>query len=664
MIWLRRIILLGLVLALVGAVGIALTLQRDYAPMPLDSEILNPERLPLAAAYDILGRAVPSAEAETLRTTDEGRRLLLPASGAVAIDEALVRQGREAFYRETWGNEIFLSDVVGLFDGAVSSLELALSLAELRGGGTTDLRVRLSRDVKVGLRQYRAGEIVSTGLDVPRGEYVPLGLRMFYDRGRVRVGVTCALCHASVDPASGRVVEGVPNTDLASGLLLALSANPSALFPQTGIGSLNAYGTRPDNIVRTSTGRSEILPDPEGLEPAVRAMLGAWPPGSFDTTIDAANNPTSIPTLFTAGAHPYGWSGQAAIGPFRGLSALNNAMHGLGADTMTAAVAAPQLLGIDTEIYLGTILQRAVSPDFRFDTRDGRKPSELLWTADPTQGSPGVTRLVVMPSFPAATYLTTNSLVMTRPGETVNRLNDALSAFQNRLRPPPLAGPPPAAVIERGRAAFDRAGCLACHSGPALTSNRVWPASVIGSEPSRARAYLRTEAGIGKPVVFAPDTPVPLPDEPRLLPVPVPDEGQLKLAWGHNRTGGGYKVMHLQGLRWSAPYLHDGGVAMGPDPERVAGVPATVMAGRAPDPRNSLRALVDRGWRARVVAANRDSTEAKLARVTGEGHAYWVDAEAGFSDEDRDALVAYLLSIDRPQPEPAPPARPGPPAPR
>ncbi|WP_375461921.1 cytochrome C oxidase Cbb3 [uncultured Enterovirga sp.] len=656
MIWVRRILLAVLALLLAGAVGAALTTRRDYVPMPLETEILNTERLPLAAAYDILGRAISRAEAETLKGSDPGRRLLLPEAGAVAIDDALVQAGREAFYRETWGNEVFLSDVVGLFDGAVSTLELALSLAELRGNGTTDLRVRLSRDVKVGLRQYRAGEIISTGLDVPRGEFVPLGLRAFYDRGRVRVGVTCALCHASVDPASGRVVEGAPNTDLASGLLLALSANPSALFPQTGIGNLDAYRTRPDNIVRTSTGRSDVLPDPEGLEPAVRAMLGAWPPGSFDTTIDAANNPTSIPTAFTAGAHPYGWSGQAAIGPFRGLSALNNSMHGMGADTMTAAVAAPQLLGIDTEIYLGTILQRAVSPDFRFDTRDGRKPSELLWTADPTQGSPGVTHLVVLPSFPAATYVTTNSLVMARPGETVSRQIDGLSAFQNRLRPPPLPrrSERDRAVIERGRATFDRAGCLACHSGPALTSNRVWPASVIGSEPSRARAYVRTEEGIAKPVVLAPDTPAPVPDEPRLLPVPVPDEGQLKLGWGHNRTGGGYKVMHLQGLRWSAPYLHDGGVAVGPDPERRAGMAETTMAGIAPDPANSLRALVDRSWRARVTAANRTSATVQLARVTGEGHAYWVDAQAGFSEEDRDALVAFLLSIDGPLPEPAP----------
>ncbi|MDB5589799.1 MAG: cytochrome oxidase Cbb3, partial [Enterovirga sp.] len=376
-----RVLLALLVVAAAVSTIAALTLRFDHAAVPAESEILNPERLPQAGAFDVFGRAVSAAEAERLGGTEEGRRSLSPEAGAVRLGPELAALGRDAFYRETWGNEIFLSDVAGLMDGAISPSGVALALASLWGAGTTDLKVRIARDVQVGTRLFRAGEVISTGLDVPRGGFVPLGVRVAYDRGRVRVGVTCALCHATVDPASGRVVEGAPNTDLQAGLLLALSANPSAFFAQTGIGSLDAFKTRTDNIVRLTNGRSDLLPDPAALVPAVRAMLGAWPPGSFDTTVDATNNPTSIPTSFTAEAHPYGWSGQAAIGPFRGLSSLNNSLHGFGADTMLPAVAAPQLLGIDTEIFLGTILQGASAPVFRFHPRDGRKPSEILWTA-------------------------------------------------------------------------------------------------------------------------------------------------------------------------------------------------------------------------------------------------------------------------------------------
>ncbi|HEV7439609.1 MAG TPA: cytochrome C oxidase Cbb3, partial [Methylobacterium sp.] len=67
------------------------------------------------------------------------------------------------------------------------------------------------------------------------------------------------------------------------------------------------------------------------------------------------------------------------------------------------------------------------------------------------------------------------------------------------------------------------------------------------------------------------------------------------------------------------------------------------------DPAESLRALVDRDLRARVVAANRALPRAVRARVTGEGHAYWADAGAGFTPDEQGALVRYLLSLDAPQ---------------
>jgi hypothetical protein len=75
-----------------------------------------------------------------------------------------------------------------------------------------------------------------------------------------------------------------------------------------------------------------------------------------------------------------------------------------------------------------------------------------------------------------------------------------------------------------------------------------------------------------------------------------------------------------------------------------------VLAGERPDPANSLRALLDRGLRALVVAANRDAGLEDAVQVAGTGHAFWVDAGAGFSTADQDALVAWLLAIDRPAP--------------
>ncbi len=85
---------------------------------------------------------------------------------------------------------------------------------------------------------------------------------------------------------------------------------------------------------------------------------------------------------------------------------------------------------------------------------------------------------------------------------------------------------------------------------------------------------------------------------------------------------------------------------MGRNAETDLGVPGTLDKGGAPEPANSLRALVDRQLRAKVVAANEASAKARTARVTGRGHAYWVDGVGGFSQADQQALVAYLLSVD------------------
>jgi hypothetical protein len=69
------------------------------------------------------------------------------------------------------------------------------------------------------------------------------------------------------------------------------------------------------------------------------------------------------------------------------------------------------------------------------------------------------------------------------------------------------------------------------------------------------------------------------------------------------------------------------------------------------DPVNSLRALVDRELRARVIAANGADEAMRRAKVMGIGHEHWVDAEAGYSPDDQQALVEYLLSLEFGPPE-------------
>ncbi|BAU93997.1 hypothetical protein MPPM_5392 [Methylorubrum populi] len=630
----------------VGTVIAAGSVARfSYAPMPDEGDLLNPGRYPVSTAYDVLGRRVARAEAERLRATSEGRGALTAESGAVAIDEALLRRGREAFYRETFGNEVFLSDVMGMLDGGLTPYEVARAIVLLGGKGTTNLQVRMARDVSVGDRIWRTGELVPTGLDVPRNSAFILGIRTFYDRGRLRMGITCALCHAAVDPASGKVVEGAPNTDLNAGLLMALASNASAYFMH-GSADPSAHPGDPARQVITESGARAALPDRDRFEAAAKVEVASWPAGSFDSSADRETNPTSIPSSFSAYAEPYSWSGRAGIGPFKGLSALNNNVHAANSDTTQQTRAAKTLFGLDPQVYLGTVLQGAAAGPLRYDPASGRRPTEMLEAADPTPGTPGLNSYAVLPSFPATNYMTDNGLLASVPGEPANYANNAMSAFQNLLRAPDA--PADTEQMRRGRAVFERVGCAGCHSGPALSNNRVIPIAEIGTQPSRAHSTMRMEARLAPPEIFATDTPFPLPPDPKLVPIPLEGEvlKQVQLAWAHAGTAGGYKVQNLVGLAWSAPYLHDSGVAVGPDAEKQLGVPGTLDAGIAPDPANSLRALVDRGLRAKVVAANAASQKARTARVTGEGHAYWADPAAGVSAGEQTDLVAYLLSIN------------------
>lgn len=646
--WVKWLIGLGVVAAVlaVGWAVVAYLVRPEYAPIP--REVVNPERHP-HPAYDVWGRFVTAEQAAELMKTDDGRRLLSEAHGAVPVTEEVIGEGRRAFYDETFGNEVFLTDVVGTLDGPLTAANVVKAIAALGGSHTTNLRVELAEDAVIGGKEFRKGQVIDTGLDVEKGGIAALGMKIHYEEARLRVGVTCALCHAAVDPDTGRVIEGAPNNDLNVGLIMALASNSAAFFPNAEVGDLGAFARDPNRAVETATGR-EQLPDPKALEDAVDAVLVRWPPGQFDSTIDLKANPSKYPNSFTLGDHPYGWTGFAMVGPFRGLSMLTNNVHALNADASLHADLAPMLFGIDKEVYLAALLQNAANERFRYDPASGRKPSEFFNEVNPT-GSPGLSHTVALPTFPNSSYVSPNSLWITVPGKPVWRDVNAISAFQNTLRPPKAPVPDDPEAAARGRAVFERAGCADCHGGPFLTNNRVIPLPDIGTEPKRAPANRDLQKTLVDPVAFGFDTPVPVPPGTPGLPVPLDriDVEQLRLAWAFDGRPGGYKVPALVGLYWSAPYLHDGGVAVGTDPEAELGLPGTLLRAVRPDPANSLRALFDRELRAKVVAANKSSEDLRPVSAQGIGHEFWVDDAAGFSTRDRDDLVHYLLTFEPPR---------------
>jgi hypothetical protein len=64
--------------------------------------------------------------------------------------------------------------------------------------------------------------------------------------------------------------------------------------------------------------------------------------------------------------HPYGWSGHAMADPFKGISTFNNNVHAQNSDSLSQSEVSRELFGIDKEVYIGTVLQNAANPKFRY----------------------------------------------------------------------------------------------------------------------------------------------------------------------------------------------------------------------------------------------------------------------------------------------------------
>jgi hypothetical protein len=625
------------------------SLNRTYTPD------IHPTPLEIGS-FDIFGKVISRAEAEQLLQTEEGQQMLSRQAGAIEITEELIDLGREAFFLETFGNEFFLTDVVGVLDGPINLWTVSRAILGLRGGYTTNLQIPVDEDITIGGRTFPAGSVLNTGLDVPPRSLLPLGMRMRIVEGQIKVGVTCAMCHSTFDPDTGKIIEGATNTNIDTGLILAMASNSAAMFRHTDI----ELGEVPVgmNTYINADGELAYLPDPAALEDAVDKVFLSWPPGTFDATADLVANPTFIGPSFTFGQWPYGWNGFGSVGWFQGLTTLNNNVHAVSADNTTDAAIMAQLMDIDEESYLGILLQNSASDDYKLP--QGARPSAFLQSVSRTPHNPGLIEVIQLPGYPTTTsvFAPTGLLANTDGMPFAEELN-AMSAYQHSLAPPPNRHIDDIAALQRGADVFVRAGCQECHSGRFFSNNRVIPLSEIGTQPSRAMGLAEMQELLGPPVVYPPDVEAPIIPGTGLLEIPINQQQMENLRLAYALDGeGGYKVVTLIGIYLHAPYLHDGGVAAGPNAlaleggryivvdESELGIGGTLVRGILPDPANSLIALVDREIREAVIAANQANPELQRVNIEGIGHEFWVDQGAGFTLQDQNDLILFLLSLD------------------
>src|SRR5881396_3104732 len=165
-----------------------------------------------------------------------------PAPAPALESAGAPASGREIFRHETWGDEAFWTNALRLHEVVPSAVDPVTALgvglkvdatrlppgflaaADLRSPATTVELLR--RDAVVGLnaKVTAAGQIA-------------------------QLGITCALCHSTVDnsvaPGVGRRLDGWPNRDLNVGAIVALSpaldAVTKAVFQSWGPGRYDAY---------------------------------------------------------------------------------------------------------------------------------------------------------------------------------------------------------------------------------------------------------------------------------------------------------------------------------------------------------------------------------------------------------------------------------------
>ncbi|HVS30519.1 MAG TPA: di-heme oxidoredictase family protein [Thermoanaerobaculia bacterium] len=209
-------------------------------------------------------------------------------------------EGKAIFRFDTFGDEVFWTDTL--------KLNQAIAGEKLGGvGGGVSPKTALSVGLKVDAEALPKSVVegIKSGtvnLDDPATTLAliklnaVLGVKGTFsaDGGLKSIGLTCAVCHSTVDdsfaPGIGRRLDGWANRDLDSGAIIALSPGLSAI--------------------------SELL----GVDDATtRKVLASWGPGKFDAQLnidgkafrpDGKPAATLIPPAFgLAGVNQHTWTG-------------------------------------------------------------------------------------------------------------------------------------------------------------------------------------------------------------------------------------------------------------------------------------------------------------------------------------------------------------------
>jgi Na+-transporting methylmalonyl-CoA/oxaloacetate decarboxylase gamma subunit len=629
--------------------------------------ILQPAPTQQLGNYDYFGKSLTPQEAAQL-VSQKGLNPADPVSyqriGAIEITQELLNRGEDIFFNRKIGDAFGLQRVFGFAVGLTRiAPEITKAIIDLRGQPTSNLVITLQKDFKIGSRTFPKGSVFPTGLDVEKGAILPIGLKLTGD-------LSCAICHAVVSP-TGQRLKGVPNGDLAIPFFIALAPNSAAGFARLNFNPLDPKYKGNGKKIIDSTGQIVELPDPQKFEAAFDDAVLDVPFGNFESSPDTINNTTQIPSTFTFKSGPYLFDGQFAVGPFGGLTAQTNSVYSSEINLLAGVQISAETIGIDPEVYLGTLLQNAADPTLRLPPGAPVKPSQWLRKVAPNIKQAELEDQIPAPgtgAYPALqpSLFTYNGLILSPNTNSLDRAKgpflfgmNAISAWENTLVPPPNKTPENQQAlangsVQRGAQIFKDAGCVTCHIPPFFTDNKIHPNSEIGANPARGESRVALNDLLVAPKLYSLNTRVPVPANAEVLDLPTDGISASPTTLPNGLLpDGGYKSMPLRGLYLSAPYLHDGGVAVRAGAIQVTasgitvvdsmglGLTGTLSRGIPADSANSLRALIDRGLRTQVIAANKANPSLVRSNLDGTGHNFYVDDVAKQTD-----LINFLLALD------------------
>src|SRR5215212_5415850 len=213
--------------------------------------------------------------------------------------QQMLEEGRQIFRFDTFGDEVFWGDKLKLhqaiqgtkFGGVGAGLSPKAALA-------VGLKVDMDALPASLVAQIKAGKV---NLDDPATTLALLklnavvGVKGTFDGNRLRaVGLSCAVCHSTVDdafmPGVGHRLDGWPNRDLNVGAIVSMAPDLSAFTTLLGVD-----------------------------EATVKKVLASWGPGKFDAELnldgkafrpDGKPAATLIPPAFgMAGVNLHTWTG-------------------------------------------------------------------------------------------------------------------------------------------------------------------------------------------------------------------------------------------------------------------------------------------------------------------------------------------------------------------